>query len=188
VLKDSSAQSRFYSSTCFNRDRGVLLTACINIKVWNAKVDPQVKFESIQRKAITKNALKEQVKRIQKEIDQLDAEEAKQVENTKRATEGVGKLLSTLQAVAQAGGILTKVSARKEQLKEELLASQTYITSGFQVQVGDMDADDSFAKTGNVLVTKQSKLVATLLVEGKNQLISIDCDFLMRVWSLENKK
>ena len=51
-----------------------------------------------------------------------------------------------------------------------------------------MDEDDSFAKTGNVLVTKQSKLVATLIMEGKNQLISVDCDFLMRVWALETKK
>jgi hypothetical protein len=70
--------------------------------------------------------------------------------------------------VAQAGNILSKVTARKEQLKEELMASQTYITSGFNVSLGDMDADDSFAKKGNVLVTKQSKLVATLMVEGKN--------------------
>lgn len=51
-----------------------------------------------------------------------------------------------------------------------------------------MDADDSFAKTGNVLVTKQSKLVATLILEGKNQLLSIDCDFLMRVWELETRR
>ena len=51
-----------------------------------------------------------------------------------------------------------------------------------------MDTDDSFANTGNVLVTKSSKLVATLIMEGKNQLISVDCDFLMRVWALENKK
>lgn len=94
--------------------------------------------------------------------------------------------MSSLQAVAQVGSILTKVNARKEQLQEELLASQTYITSGFGST--QMDAEDSFATTGNVLVTKQSKLVATLMVEGKNQLISIDCDFLMRVWSLETKK
>lgn len=93
-----------------------------------------------------------------------------------------------MQAVAHAGSALVKVNARKEQLQEELIASQTYITSGFQVQVGGMDEDDSFAKTGNVLVTKQSKLVATLIMEGKNQLISVDCDFLMRVWALETKK
>lgn len=77
IIKDNSPQSRFYSSTCFNSARGVLLTACINIKVWSAQVDSQVKLESIQRKAITKNALKEQVKRIKKEIDILEAEEAK---------------------------------------------------------------------------------------------------------------
>lgn len=64
VIKDASPQARFYSSTCFNNHRGVLLTADINIKIWNAQVDPQVKFESIQRKAITKNALKEHQKRI----------------------------------------------------------------------------------------------------------------------------
>jgi len=36
VIKDHSPQSRFYSSTCFNYNRGVLLTACVNIKVWLA--------------------------------------------------------------------------------------------------------------------------------------------------------
>jgi WD40 repeat protein len=36
VIKDSSPQSRFYSSTCFNNQRGVLLTADVNIKVWSA--------------------------------------------------------------------------------------------------------------------------------------------------------
>jgi len=40
VIKDSSPQSRFYSSTCFNSERGVLMTACISIKVWHARVDP----------------------------------------------------------------------------------------------------------------------------------------------------
>lgn len=40
TIKDNSPQSRFYSSTCFNSQRGVLLTACINIKVWSAQVDP----------------------------------------------------------------------------------------------------------------------------------------------------
>jgi hypothetical protein len=53
------------------------LTACVNIKVWQAQVDPQVKFESIQREAITKNALKEQVKRIKKELDMLNMESQK---------------------------------------------------------------------------------------------------------------
>lgn len=101
----------------------MLLTACIHIKVWNAQVDHQVQFESIQRKAITKNALKEQVKRIQKELDQLNSEEAKQLEQAKKATLAGGKFLSSLQAVAQAGNVLTKVSQRKEQLQEELLAS-----------------------------------------------------------------
>jgi hypothetical protein len=74
IIKDSNPQSRFFSSTCFNCQRGVLLTACVNIKVWQAQVDPQVKFESIQREAITKNALKEQVKRIKKELDMLNIE------------------------------------------------------------------------------------------------------------------
>jgi hypothetical protein len=33
------------------------------------------------------------------------------------------KMVSRLQAVAQAGTVLTKVNARKEQLQEELIAS-----------------------------------------------------------------
>ena len=37
----------------------MLLTACTYIKVWQAKIDKQVEFESVQRKAVTKNALKE---------------------------------------------------------------------------------------------------------------------------------
>jgi hypothetical protein len=32
---------------------------------------------------------------------------------------------------SQVGSLHVKVAARKEQLQEELLASQTYITSGF---------------------------------------------------------
>ena len=35
------------------------MTACVFVKVWNAKVDPEVEFESIQRKAVTKNMLKD---------------------------------------------------------------------------------------------------------------------------------
>lgn len=58
----------------------MLLTACVNIKVWNTKVDPKVKFESIQRKAITKNALKEQVKRLENEIQQIEIDEARQLD------------------------------------------------------------------------------------------------------------
>lgn len=47
------------------------------------------------------------------------------------------------------------------------MASNTYITSSIG-NVNEMDADDSFAVKGNVLVTKQSKLVSVLMVEGKN--------------------
>lgn len=82
--------------------------------------------------------------------------------------------------------LMSKIKTRREQLEEELIASQTYITSSVG-NVQEMDAEDSFAVNGNVLVTKQSKLVSVLLVEGKNQMLSIDCDFLMRVWSLANK-
>jgi hypothetical protein len=49
--------------------------------------------------------------------------------------------------------LIGKINNRKEQLQEELIASQTYITSSIG-NVNDMDADDSFAVTGNVLVTK----------------------------------
>lgn len=73
TLKDNANQAtRFYSSTCFNPTRGILLTACVYIKVWKAKVDKQVEFESVQRKAITKNALREQVKHIRKQVDLLN--------------------------------------------------------------------------------------------------------------------
>ena len=43
-------------------------------------MDPKVKFESIQRKAITKNALKEQVKRLENEIQQIEIDEARQLD------------------------------------------------------------------------------------------------------------
>lgn len=36
-----------------------------------------MKFESIQRQAITKNALKEQVSRIEKEIQQIDLDQTR---------------------------------------------------------------------------------------------------------------
>ena len=49
--------------------------------------------------------------------------------------------------------LLGKIKGRKQQLQEELIASQTYITSSIG-NVNDMDADDSFAVKGNVLVTK----------------------------------
>jgi WD40 repeat protein len=95
-------------------------------------------------------------------------------------------VIPSIMATIQVIDLMSKINNRKEQLKEELIASQTYITSSIG-NVHDMDADDSFAVNGNVLVTKQSKLVSILLVEAKNQLLSIDCDFLMRVWSLSNK-
>lgn len=101
---------------------------------------------------------------------------------TKQHT-SVPSIIATIQVI----DLMSKIKGRKEQLQEELMASQTYITSSIG-NVNDMDADDSFAVKGNVLVTKQSKLVSILMVEGKNQMLSIDCDFLMRVWSLNNKK
>lgn len=100
-----------------------------------------------------------------------------------RQNTSVPSIVATIQVI----DLLGKIKGRKEQLREELVASQTYITSSIG-NVNDMDADDSFAVKGNVLVTKQSKLVSILMVEGKNQMLSIDCDFLMRVWSLTNKK
>ena len=59
TIKDQMPQARFYSATCFAEKRGVLVTACVMIKVWKAKVDPEVEFEAIQRKAVTKNVLKQ---------------------------------------------------------------------------------------------------------------------------------
>jgi hypothetical protein len=45
------------------------LTACIYVKVWRTKIDQQIEFESVQRKAITENALNEQVKLIKQQIE-----------------------------------------------------------------------------------------------------------------------
>ena len=39
VIKDHMPQTRFYASTCFNMNKGLLLTACVFIKVWKAKID-----------------------------------------------------------------------------------------------------------------------------------------------------
>jgi len=50
------------------------LTACIHVKVWKAEIDQQVEFESIQRKAITKEALKEQVKRVKRQAKMTEEE------------------------------------------------------------------------------------------------------------------
>lgn len=64
TIRDQMPQARSFSSTTFNAQKGMLLTACIHVKLWKAKVDPQVKFQAIQRKAITSNALKGQVTRL----------------------------------------------------------------------------------------------------------------------------
>ena len=45
-----------------------------------------------------------------------------------------------------------------------------------------------YAHTSNVLVTKASKLIGVMVVESKDQLITIDSDYLMKVWSLETGK
>jgi hypothetical protein len=81
--------------------------------------------------------------------------------------------------------MIAKVNARKEQLKEELLASQTYITSGFGASDSTTDADES---NSFETLSKQSKIVSVLMVESKNQFLTIDCHFLMRVWAIQTKK
>eukprot|EP00347_Sterkiella_histriomuscorum_P014346 403361222 len=154
TIKDTSNQAtRFYQSTCFNQNKGILLTACVFIKVWRARIDKNVEFESVQRKAITKNALKEQVKRIQRQIDIID----------------------------KGDNIEQDQQKMKDQLNEELVASQTYITSGF-------DHLQNYTETGNVLVTGSSKLVSVIILESKDQLITLDSDYLMRIWSLQTGK
>ena len=65
------------------------------------------------------------------------------------------------------------------------MASQTYITSGYD-QESSLDFDSLFTKKG--LSNQQSKIVSVLFVENKNQILTIDCDFLMRVWSVQTKK
>lgn len=122
--------------------------------------------------------MKEQVSRIEKELDMLNKEQAKMLK--RRDDDPMPKLVAAIQAI----DVVAKVNARKEQLKEELLASQTYITSGFGASDSTTDGDDS----NNEAASKQSKIVSILMVEGKNQILSIDCHFLMRVWSLQTKK
>ena len=46
-------------------------------------------------------------------------------------------------------------------MKDELIASQTYVTSGFE---GLMDSNE----TGSVLASKQSKLVSVIILESKD--------------------
>jgi hypothetical protein len=62
-----------------------------------------------------------------------------------------------------------------------LIASQTYVTSGFE-------NSESYSNTGNVLVTKQSKLVTVLIIESKDELVTLDSDYLMRIWSISTGK
>ena len=47
TIKDTMPQSRFYSSAAFNAEKGLLLTACIHIKVWKASVDSDIEFDAI---------------------------------------------------------------------------------------------------------------------------------------------
>lgn len=108
----------------------------------------------------------------------LNKEQAKMLK--RKEDEPMPKLVAAIQAI----DVVAKVNARKEQLKEELLASQTYITSGFGASDSTTDGDDS----NNESASNQSKIVSILMVEGKNQILSIDCHFLMRVWSLQTKK
>ena len=91
------------------------------------------------------------------------------------------KLVAAIQAI----DMIAKVNARKEQLKEELLASQTYITSGFGASDSTSDTDES---NSFETLSKQSKIVSVLMVESKNQFLTIDCHFLMRVWAIQTKK
>lgn len=66
-------------------------------------------------------------------------------------------------------------------MKEDLLINSKYLSAGFE-------AFSSFIAIGNVLVTKQSKLVSVILIEEKKQLISVDSDYMMRKWDLESGK
>jgi hypothetical protein len=51
-------------------------------------------------------------------------------------------------------------SAKYNQAREELIASQNYVESG-------LENVESFIENGSVLVTKTSKLVSVLVVENK---------------------
>jgi hypothetical protein len=42
---------------------------------------------------------------------------------------------------------MSKLNARRDQLHEELMASQTYITSGYDLE-SDLDFDSLFTKKG----------------------------------------
>ena len=113
-------------------------------------VDEKVEFEAVQRKAITKNALKEQVKRIERQVEMVQHQHPDH-------------------------------DPKVQQLQDELIASRTYITSGFENL-------HSYGGTGSVLVTQSSKLVSVLLVESKGELCTLDSDYLMRLWALETGK
>ena len=60
--------------------------------------------------------------------------------------------------------LVSKNNVRKDQLQVELAASKSYITSGYQLQ--KEETDDSFAEM--LSTGKQEKLIAILMVEGKN--------------------
>jgi len=47
---------------------------------------------------------------------------------------------------------------------------------------------ESYADTGNVLVTSQSKLISVLFLDSKSQLVTVDSDCMMRVWDLHTGK
>jgi WD40 repeat protein len=46
----------------------------------------------------------------------------------------------------------------------------------------------NYTDTGNVLVTNTSKLVSIIILESKDQLVTLDSDYLMRIWSLSTGK
>lgn len=46
----------------------------------------------------------------------------------------------------------------------------------------------NYTETGNVLVTNSSRLVSVLILENKDQLVTLDSDYLMRIWSLSTGK
>lgn len=63
---------------------------------------------------------------------------------------------------------MAKGQHKKDQLHDELVAANTYITSGFQLQERENDGDDYFIDGENGIAPREGKLVAALLVEGLN--------------------
>lgn len=61
------------------------------------------------------------------------------------------------------------------------MQSSSYFTAG-------LENYENYNIIGNVLVSKQSKLVSIFIMEHSNYIATLDSDYLMRIWSILNGK